>query len=296
MKHKPLVVYLLLVVALSGAFIAAMKLLGQQGVFLASFYMLGPAIAALITRAFFYEKRFRDANLKIGKAKHYLTFWIVALAITALSAILYTLLGSVRWDLSGQLFLDQLSQQMASTGQDINDLPPGFTPQTMLILYAIGGLTVFNIFPGIIAGFGEEFGWRGFMFPQLYTIGPWPAFLIGGLIWYAWHIPLALVFPQTQAYTFWQMLINVVVLAGGSLCTFAFLAYVYVKSESVWVASFAHIAINNASRSLSYFLAVEDQLLANVGLMATMLIVVVLLFFTGEFAIFRGFPKDEPIA
>lgn len=46
-------------------------------------------------------------------------------------------------------------------------------PQMMLLLYFIGGLTVFNILPGVITGFGEEFGWRGLMFPLMYRIRPW---------------------------------------------------------------------------------------------------------------------------
>jgi hypothetical protein len=35
----------------------------------------------------------------------------------------------------------------------------------MLMIYFVGGLTIFNLVPGIITGFGEEFGHRGFMFP-----------------------------------------------------------------------------------------------------------------------------------
>jgi membrane protease YdiL (CAAX protease family) len=39
-------------------------------------------------------------------------------------------------------------------------------------------------------------GWRGLLLPRLYAIRPWVAFVIGGLIWYAWHLPLNLVIPQ----------------------------------------------------------------------------------------------------
>src|SRR5690606_15028948 len=131
-------------------------------------YMLTPAIAALITRLFFYEKKFQDANLRLGKLGDYGRFWLISLGITALSYVFFTLLGAVRWDLTGNEFLRRLSEQFASVGQDMEaSLPPGFTPQMMLLIYSIGGLTVFNVFPGIIAGFGEEFGHRGFMFPAL---------------------------------------------------------------------------------------------------------------------------------
>ncbi|MDH7514338.1 MAG: hypothetical protein QHI48_00480 [Bacteroidota bacterium] len=55
----------------------------------------------------------------------------------------------------------------------------------MLIVFFIGGLTVFHILPGLLNGFGEEFGHRGFVFPLLYWEKPWAVFVVGGLIWYA---------------------------------------------------------------------------------------------------------------
>ncbi len=61
---------------------------------------------------------------------------------------------------------------MGAAGQDINDLSPGLTPDRMLLAYALGGLTVFKVVPGMITGFGECFGWRAFVFPLLYRIRP----------------------------------------------------------------------------------------------------------------------------
>ncbi|GAW91700.1 CPBP family intramembrane glutamic endopeptidase [Calderihabitans maritimus] len=294
MKHKSLIIYLVITTVLSAGFIVLMKFVGQKGFFLAQFYMLGPAIAAIITRAFFYENKFKDANLKIGKPKYYLQFWAIASGITVLSYVIFTLLGAISWDFTGQSFLDNLAKQLASTGQDINkNLPPGFTPQMMLWLFFIGGLTIFNLFPGIITGFGEEFGWRGFMFPQLYKIKPWVAFIIGGLIWYAWHIPLVLLFPQTYGYTLWQTMLNVVTLAIGSICTFTFLAYVYIKTENIFVTSVAHITLNNSARSFAYFAIVQNQLLANIGLTITMLIVVAVLFYSKKLKVFEEYFKKK---
>ncbi len=289
MKYKSLIVYLSIITFLSVGFIILMKLLGQKGNYLAVFYMLGPAIAAIITRFFFYEEKFKDANLRFGKIKNYIKFWTIALGITILSLILYTLLGSIRWDFSGQIFLGQLAEQFALTGQNINDLPAGLTPQMMLIIYFIGGLTIFNIVPGIIAGFGEEFGWRGFMFPQMYKIKPWVAFIVGGLIWYAWHIPLVLVLAQTQTFTTTQTILNITVLAIGSICTHIFLAYVYIKSENIFVASVAHITLDNVARSFAYFVIIQNQVTANVGLAITMLLVVTVLYLSKEREVFKNY-------
>src|SRR5262245_14119115 len=156
MKYRPLVIYFVLLVLLSGGVIAGAKALGKEGAYLAQGYMLTPALAALITRLFWYQPGFKDANLRFGRLRDYVKFWIFSLGITALSYALFTLLGSISWDWTGHAFLERLTKQFADAGQDINEtLPPGFTPQMMLVIFFVGGLTVFNIIPGIVTGFRE---------------------------------------------------------------------------------------------------------------------------------------------
>jgi membrane protease YdiL (CAAX protease family) len=138
-------------------------------------------------------------------------------------------------------------------------------------------------------GFGEEFGWRGFMFPELYKIEPWIAFIIGGLIWFGWHIPLIFIFPQTQSFTIMQQAVNMIILATGSIFSYAFLAYVYIKTENIFVVSFAHIVINNASSSFSYFVVIDNQILANIALTVTMAVVIGILYYFKELKIFKNY-------
>ena len=297
MKDGSLIIYFVILVIFCTGFVVGAHMMRAQGAYLVQGYMMTPAIAALITRLLFYEPRFKDAKLRFGRARDYLKYWLVALGITALSYLIYTLLGAIRWDFSGQVFLDRLAEQFAATGQDINDtLPPGFTPQMMLWIFTIGGLTVFNIMPGIITGFGEEFGHRGFMFPALYRIKPWVGFIIGGLLWFAWHIPITFMVPQTGETSLGTTIFNYLILALGSVCTFAYLAYVYVKSGSIFVTSIAHIAMNNAASSFSYFVILQDQTLANLGLTLTMLIVVVFMVAKKTFASveFSALSKNHP--
>lgn len=290
MKKRPLATYFVMLALLCALVIVGAKMLGQQGNYLAQFYMLTPAIAALITRLFFYEPRFKDAKLRLGRISDYLKYWFFSLGIAALMFALYTLLGAVSWDFSGKVFLEQLAQQFAASGQSMEDsLPPGLTAQMMLWIFFVGGLTVFNIVPGIGQGFGEEFGHRGFMFPLLYRIKPWIGLVGGGLIWYAWHWPLSLIIPSGADYPFWQMALSWVALAIGSVATFVYLAYVYVKSESIWVVSLAHIAMNNANRSFAYFTVLQDPLLANLGLSLTMVLVVAVLYWTKELNAFKEY-------
>ena len=114
MRNKSLVIYLILLSVLCAGFVIGMKMLGEQGNYLAGLYMFTPAIAAIVTRWFFYEPHFKDANLRLGRISDYLKFWLVSLGITALSFTLYTLLGAVSWDFSGNVFLQRLDQQFAA--------------------------------------------------------------------------------------------------------------------------------------------------------------------------------------
>lgn len=293
---RALTVYFLLLAALCAAVIGGALALGKQGAYLAGFYMLTPAAAAILTRVLAYPPRFRDAGLRIGRMRHYLVFWLASLGIVAAYFASYTLLGAVRWDWSGQVFLDRLAQQFAAQGQDMaKSLPEGLTPQMMLWIYFAGGLTVFNVVPGILTGFGEEFGHRGFMFPLLYRIGPRAGLIGGGLIWYAWHLPLVFVVPSVQLPAC-QMAVNFVMLAAGSICTFAYLVYVYAKTGSIWITAVAHITLNNASQSLSYFVVVQDNVLANAGTIVVMALVVGWLYQRGELtAIARAFGRPSAV-
>lgn len=293
MKKHPLLAYFILLTVLCAGAITGARSLGPQGVMLVQAYMLTPAIAAIITRFFFYEPKFKDANLRFGKWGDYFKYWLIGIGITALSYVFFTLLGSITWDFSGNTFLTNLAKQFAMTGQNMEDtLPAGFTPQMTLWLFFFGGLTVFNILPGLITGFGEEFGHRGFMFPLLYRIKPWVGFIVGGLLWYGWHLPLALVAPSASDISVAEALLNHLILAVGSICTFIFLAYVYVRSGSVFVTALAHITMNNSAASFSYFVAIQNQLLANIGLTLTMLIVVAVLYFHRELTVFERYFAD----
>jgi hypothetical protein len=279
---------------LCAGFIAGARLMGQQGVYLAGGYMLTPALAALVTRLFFHTPHFKDAALRFGRFGDYIKFWLYALGITAFSIVLFTLSGAIRWDLSGKIFLDLLAQQTALTGQDLMaSLPPGFTPQMMLWLFVIGDLTIFNILPGIITGFGEEFGHRGFMFPLLYPHRPLLGLLLGGFIWYLWHQPLALIFPAAAPMSLWQTVLNHAGTIIGSISTHTLFCYMFAKSRSIFVPSVAHAALDNAARAFAYFVVVQNQFAANLLQNLVMVLAIAVLYYRKELSVIPEFLSDR---
>jgi hypothetical protein len=61
----------------------------------------------------------------------------------------------------------------------------------------------------------------------------------------------------------------------------------------VWVASFAHIVMNNSASAFSYFAVIQNQLLANAGLAVTMIIVAALLVRKGALETFAEYFRVE---
>ncbi len=89
MKKNPLLAYFACLTLLSAAVILTIHALGEKGVYFAQVYMLTPALAAVITRLFFYEKKFADAQLRLGKARHWLQFWLISALLAGTSYLFY---------------------------------------------------------------------------------------------------------------------------------------------------------------------------------------------------------------
>ncbi len=82
----------------------------------------------------------------------------------------------------------------------ITALIEDYTATGAEIPFGPGLLAAIQIFQGILLSpllnlvpiFGEEFGWRGYLLPKLLPLGERKAYIISGLIWGVWHIPVIL--------------------------------------------------------------------------------------------------------
>lgn len=154
--------YLLLVCLLSWPFqILAIYL--QSGLFgryaLNSLSMIMVAVATFIYGTFICKDGFKRAGWTWGKPVHYMAILGLVLFIWVLPTIIDLFRGSIQ-------------------------LPLG------LQTWQIVAIPVFLIVT-IIPGFGEEFGWRGYMLPHLsdqHSIRM--AIFIQAVIWWLWHTPI----------------------------------------------------------------------------------------------------------
>ena len=155
------------------------------GQFIIAGVMWVPAVATVLTIKLITHEGFAITNFRIGALRPYLTS---ALVVPACFIATYTLtwllgLGQPDWQLA------DFRAFMASTGAETSTMP-----SSALILPAVFLASLF-LGPTIngIFGFGEEFGWRGYLLPKLMPLGKLKAYTIVGVIWGLWHAPLIVV-------------------------------------------------------------------------------------------------------
>lgn len=283
-ETKALVVYFLLLISLSSFVVTGILVSKNQALHFAQFYMFTPGVAAIITRFFFYGPRFSDAYLGLGRARHWIRFWVASITLAILSYLVFSLLGAVTWDFTREVFLAGLAKQFELPVQKIEGaLPWGLTPHDVLLLFTAGNFTLFNLLPGLIVGMGEELGHRGLMFKMMAKKNVLAAIIFGGLVSFLWHLPLSLSLKEMSTFNTFEITINTFVLCIGSIFTHIYLAFVLIKTHSTWITALAHITFNNVSSALGFFVIVKDQTMANIGLTLTMVIAVVIGFWKFDF-------------
>jgi hypothetical protein len=157
-----------------------------------------PTVATIVTIKWITCESFAITNFRIGSWKPYL---ISALIVPACFMFIYALtwllgLGKPDWQLTGFRAL------MTSTNARITTMP-----SSALILPALflSSLVIGPTLNGIF-GFGEEFGWRGYLLPKLMPLGQPKAYTILGVIWGLWHAPLIIVGFNYPGYPVWGII------------------------------------------------------------------------------------------
>jgi membrane protease YdiL (CAAX protease family) len=99
---------------------------------------------------------------------------------------------------------------------------------------------------GLLMGFGEEYGWRGFLQSELFKLGKRRGVLLLGVIWGIWHYPVIWMGHNYPGQPLWGTLM----MTGFTILLGFVLSHVMLKTGSIWLVSFLH-ALNN--QVLAYF-------------------------------------------
>lgn len=186
----------------------------------------------------------RTSVLGVSFQPHFAKAW-PAYLIAWLGPAVATLLGAI-------LYFVTFPGTFTTTFPVFRDLPnAAIIPEDQYGVIAatqlISGILI-GPFLNIIVAFGEELGWRGFLFPALSErYSPWVTHLLMGLIWGLWHAPLT-----AQGHNYGKAYMGYPYLGWVAMCCFCFgagivLSYCTARSGSIWPAALGHGAINAIS-------------------------------------------------
>lgn len=245
MNKRKIFTYILWLYGLSFGFsiLFFMGGLGNTTIFLFPFmlgYMLLPLIAVLIVQKIIYKERIARPLLIIRRPNWWWLFaMIIPLLLIGLTALVAILFPGVTLDLDMKNYLNTLDPTSSAEMEKLFKMLP-FHPLWLLVGQSLlGGITINAIF-----AFGEEIGWRGFLLQEFRSLGFWKASLLIGLIWGIWHAPLIIFaghnYPSTP-------ILGIVMMTLFCILMSPILAFITIKSRSIFPAAFFHGIINSSA-------------------------------------------------
>ena len=157
---------------------------GTMSIAVATVYMFGPLLGALMTGTLFDRRSIGPA---IGWRFRVNIWWIIAWVAAPVLAFSALWLSTLAPGVGMQKLPAAMEQALTAAGQDpqaLNGKPVPTLPMLVVLTMVAG------IVPNAIAAFGEEAGWRGYLWSVVRPAGFWKASLIVGLVWGLWHAPL----------------------------------------------------------------------------------------------------------
>jgi len=189
--------------------------------------MLMVAVAAFIVRFFVENKNFKDINWNPGHPWWYFGTLLFCISLWVIPALITRLFGHLEWT-------QTISREA-----------------WIVIILSLAG-------PSVIAGFGEEFGWRGYLLPRLLTkrSRAREILVIIGFIWGIWHFPVALgpllkgllENPSNWGSMVGATLLNCVQMVGTCVALSFVFGALWLRTNSILVLSFFH----------GYFIGLRD--------------------------------------
>jgi membrane protease YdiL (CAAX protease family) len=258
--------FIVLTFGLSWILAIGFKLLGGEwntelALIIAVIYMFCPLISVLILEKFFYHNQIKETcgiNFKLNI--WFVVGWMLPLIISFASIPIAKLFPNVEISYSMETLFDRLkdtlsSQKLEQLKQQIESSPISFiTFGVIQSLFA--GATI-----NAVAAFGEEIGWRGFLYNELNKkFNFWQTAVITGFIWGLWHMPLIL---QGHNYPKYPVLGSIWMIIFCVLYSPIF-NFIRKKSGSVIATSILHGTINATFGFSILFLKGGNELIVGV--------------------------------
>lgn len=218
-------------------------------------YMFAPGISHTLTRLVTregWENAWIKPNLKTGW-RYWLAAWFGTPVLIAIGAVIYFLIFPQHFDASLSALSEAMVQMEEITGE-ANQLTPG----TFIAIQIAMGVLI-SPFANLIPVFGEEFGWRAYLQPNLLPLGRRKALLLTGLIWGLWHAPLiamgynyGLEYPGAP----WTGILAFTIVP---VAYAVFFGWATLQANSFWPALIGHAVLNGIGSVVVFFIQGEPN-------------------------------------
>ena len=185
------------------------------------------ALSAFVTRAFVERKGFHDVGWNLGRISWYLAALLLFILLWLGPPFAALLFGKLSWY------------------QDLS------SDEITVIALSLGGFS-------LLAGFGEEFGWRGYLIPRMLTERKRTreVLVLIGFVWGVWHCaidigPLFRVIVEGEVGWVSRIvptLLHCLQSIAASIVLSLIFGAVWLKGRSILLASFFH----------GYYIGVRD--------------------------------------
>lgn len=180
--------------------------------------------------------------------------WFLPIILSVAAPFVAALLGWYPLDLESLSgFREVITTAAASQDGDAAAIFDILSVRSLLLLtglnMVIGGLI------NVVATFGEELGWRGWLLPKLLPLGAWPAMLLTGALWGLWHAPIILLgYNYPSAPVVGVFLFTAFCMLWGVLH-----GWMRIATGSVWPAALMHGSLNASVGAVVFFHAAGYQ-------------------------------------
>ena len=208
-------------------------------VLIAVAYMWAPGLANIFTRIITREG-WKNTWLR-PRIKKSWKFWLAAWLLPPV----FVIVGAAVFFLILPKYFDP---EMTTLKSMLPNAGEGFPiPLYLILVVQMAQGLIFAPIINSLFTFGEEFGWRGYLLQKLLPMGPRKAVILLGVIWGIWHAP---VIAMGHNYGFSYPLFpwaGILMMVWFTTLLGIFLAWVTLKSNTVWPAVLAHAVINGVT-------------------------------------------------
>lgn len=168
-------------------------------------------------------------GLRIGSWKPY-----------AVTVFAVPLIFMASYGLTWLLNISEPDWTMKTLLQSMRMAPGAEAPVYHALLIMLPASALLGPLFNFLAALGEELGWRGLLLPSLMRLGKLRAYLLLGIIWGVWHLPLVLVGFNYPGHPYTGALL----MCFGTIAIGAFINEFTLAYRSTLLAAFIHAAIN----------------------------------------------------